>query len=313
MPFFSVVIPLYNKQFDIKKTLQSVYSQNFTDFEVILVNDGSTDGSEASALAITDPRLKYYKTVNQGISEARNFGIDKATANMVAFLDADDLWYPNHLEVLYKLHRSFPEAGVVGTNYEFLYPDNVVKKTRFDNVNPDFFGLVPNIFEISLKDRALWTSAVAVKKDVFAVAGNFDTNITLGAGEDTDMWIRIALKYPVAYIAEVTASYNLNAGNRVSHSQTLKRKFSRLDKFKEQEKTNKPLQKFLDVYRASYAMKHKLAGDSATFTFYRNAIHKDNLPLKTKILLGMPCFMLRALYAVTQRLKKQSVRIDIYN
>lgn len=314
MPFFSVVVPLYNKQNDIKATLLSALEQSFKDFELIVINDGSTDDSENQVLSLTDERLVYIKTKNSGVSQARNLGIEKAKGIYIAFLDADDYWYPNHLEALHKLCKSFPEAGAVTTNYEFLHPGGYIENTLFNDIDTGYTGIVNDFFKSSLKYRLIWTTAVAVKKEVFKTIGDFDTQITLGAGEDTDMWTRIALKYPVAYNDTITATYRLEGGNRVSHAQTLKRVFAKLDKFKEEEKSNVSLQKFLDLYRASYALKHKLAGDDKTFRYYYKSINNlKNISGKTAFLLKLPAPLLRMFYQLKQRLKKSNIHFDIYN
>ncbi|MUV04000.1 glycosyltransferase [Flavobacterium rakeshii] len=314
MPYFSVVIPVYNKQTDIKATLLSALKQSFEDFELIVINDGSRDDSESEILSVTDERLIYIKTENRGVSQARNLGIEKATGTYIAFLDADDYWYPNHLKVLYELCKAFPKAGAVTTNYEFLHPDGYIENTLFNDIDKAYVGIVNDFFKSSLKYRLIWTTAVAVKKKVFDSIGNFDNNITLGAGEDTDMWTRIALKYPIAYNDTITATYRLEGGNRVSHTQTLKRVFAKLDKFKDEEKTNKSLQKFLDLYRASYALKHKLAGDKKTFRFYYNSIaNKKNISNKSAVLLRLPKPLLMFFYWLKQKLKKSNIHFDIYN
>lgn len=314
MPFFSIVVPLYNKQNEIKSTLKSALEQDFKDFELIVINDGSTDGSEGEVLSLNDNRLKYIKTENKGVSPARNLGIEKASGSYIAFLDADDQWLPNHLSILKSLSEDFPEAGAVTTNYEFKHPGDHIENTFFNDIEKGYKGIVNDFFKSSLKYRLIWTTAVAVKKEVFEAIGNFDTSITLGAGEDNDMWTRIALKYPIAYDDTITAIYRLEAGNRVSHAQTLKRCFSKLDKFKEEEKTNKSLQKFLDLYRASYALKHKLAGDNKTFRFYYNSIaDKKNISNKSAVLLRLPKPVLVFFYWLKQKLKKSNIHFDIYN
>lgn len=313
MPFFSIVVPLYNKQKDIKETLLSALNQTFVDFELIVINDGSTDDSEAEVLSITDGRLAYQKTKNQGVSAARNLGIEIAKGEYIAFLDADDYWYPNHLETLKNLTESFPHAGAVAANYEFKHPNGTVTNTSFKDIDTDFKGIVKDFFKSSMLFRLMWTSAVAVKKDVFLNIGMFDINITLGAGEDTDMWTRIALKYPVAFNAKITASYNLGASNRISHSQTLKRKYTRVDKFYKQEADNTSLKKFNDLYRSHYALKHKLAGDSNNFKFYFKHLDFKRQPLKTKLLLLLPATLLRLLYKIKARLKSKDIHFDIYN
>ena len=103
MPFFSIIIPLYNKEKFIENTIQSALNQTFLDFELIVVNDGSTDGSLELVKAFKDQRIKIYSIRNDGVSKARNFGIQKASTNLIVLLDADDLWKSNHLEELYNL------------------------------------------------------------------------------------------------------------------------------------------------------------------------------------------------------------------
>src|SRR5690606_16002723 len=168
---------------------------------------------------------------------------------------------PNHLKTLKALADNFPQAGVIATNYDFKHPNNTVTNTFFNGLKTDFRGIVKDFFMSSMPFRLIWTSAVAVRKDVFTHIGTFDTEVTLGAGEDTDMWTRIALAYPVAFDSAISATYNLGSGNRVSHARTLNRKFTKVDKFYAEELQNPSLKKFNDLYRTYYALKHKLAGD----------------------------------------------------
>src|SRR5262245_2597869 len=107
MPFFSVIIPLYNKENYIRNTLKCVLEQSFTDFEIIIVNDGSTDNGLKVVKEFTDSRIVIEEQTNKGVSAARNLGIEKAAGTMIALLDADDYWFPNHLEVLHALHTDF--------------------------------------------------------------------------------------------------------------------------------------------------------------------------------------------------------------
>lgn len=313
MPHFSIIIPLYNKQKDIAATLQSVFAQTFGDFEVIVINDGSTDGSEQEVLKFDDVRLKYHKTENRGVSEARNTGIDMASGKIIAFLDADDHWLPEHLETVYNLETDFPEAGIMGTNYKFIYHDGKAMDTNFDSLGPGFRGIVDNVFRHSLHNRLFWTSCVAVRKEVFEKTGKFDTTITLGAGEDTDMWIRIALKYPAAFTTKVTANYNLGGSNRISHSQTLKRSFAKFDKFKTEEAADPHLKKYLDLYRADYALKHKMAGDKATASFYEDGLDPANISGKARLLLKLPVPLLRGMLNFKRWLANKGMFVDIYN
>ncbi|WP_306352831.1 glycosyltransferase family 2 protein [Flavobacterium sp. '19STA2R22 D10 B1'] len=315
MPIFSVIIPLYNKQNDIANTLLSVTQQSFVDFEIIIINDGSTDDSAAEVAKVDDPRIKYYKTVNQGISQARNEGINKATGTLIAFLDADDYWYSNHLERLYLLYTAFPSSGIFATNYTFYYSPNQIITPHYEGIPAHpWQGIVADFFLSSLDYRLAWTSALAIPKKVLDTVGTFDASISFGAaGEDTDLWTRIALQYPVAFDTEVTARYQLNGSNRVSNVNTSKRSFDTLDKFLVQEQENLSLKKFLDRYRAEFALKHKLDYNIERFNFYKNGISKNNISRKTWFLLRLPTPLLRALYNFKQWLTDKGLTVNIYN
>ncbi len=314
MPYFSVIIPLYNKENNIAATIESVLLQSFQDFEIIIVNDGSTDNSESKVLSLLNDKIKYFKTENRGVSQARNFAIEKSEGKILAFLDADDYWYVNHLEHLKLLRENFPEAGLLATNYEFYFSEKRILKPSFLGISSDFdMGIVEDFFHSSYEYRLAWTSAVAVPKNVLEEVGNFDENITLGAGEDSDLWIRIAIKYPVAFINKVSSRYKMDGVNRISHSNTLRRKFSKLDKFYLNEKVNPSLKKFLDLYRTEYALKHKLAGDRDKFMFYKKDISREHLNLKTKILFSLPSWLLRLLYKLKKLLGIAGIDLTVYH
>jgi len=314
MPFFSIVIPLYNKENSIKDTLQSILVQTYTDLEIIVINDGSTDQSESRALEIDDPRIRLFSTPNQGVSKARNYGIEKASGTLIAFLDADDYWFPKHLEHLFQLYELFPKCGLYCTNYErFFNSKKIIKPKHIDIPTHPWKGIVNDFFKSSYIDRIAWTSAVAIPKTVFDVVGNFKTTITLGAGEDTDLWIRIALQFDVAFDNEISARHVLDAENRISLANTLKRSFARLDEFKDEEKNNLSLKKYLDLHRVFFAIHHKLAGDSKTFDFYIQSVDPSNIPLKTKIVLAMPSFLSRKLYVFKKYLERKNILVSIYD
>ncbi len=314
MPFFSIIIPLYNKEKAIENTLKSVFHQSFTDYEILVINDGSTDKSEEKVKSFSDERLRLISSENRGVSQARNLGISESKGKLVAFLDADDYWFPYHLQTLFQLYQNFPEAGLLATNYQFYYSDKKIIQPVFEGIPTEkWSGIITDFFHSSMKFRIAWTSAVAVPKNVLDEVGNFDENITLGAGEDTDLWIRIALKYPVAFDNEVSAYYQMESENRISLSKTLERNFSTLDKFSNEEQSNSSLKKYLDLYRAEFALKHKLAGDKKSFHFYKNAISKENLHWKTKLLFQLPIPILQFLYAMKKKLEFFNIQTSAYH
>lgn len=114
---FSVVIPLYNKQDCIRNTVQSVLNQTFPDFEINIVDDGSTDRSLEIARQFDDPRIRVFSKPNGGVSSARNYGIRQSRKKYIAFLDADDLWYPDYLSEIARLIDKYPGCGIYSAGY----------------------------------------------------------------------------------------------------------------------------------------------------------------------------------------------------
>lgn len=210
----SVVIPLYNKEKSITKTLQSVLAQTYTDYEILVVDDGSTDASAEVVRIVMDQtnKIRLLQKRNGGVSSARNYGIRNANSEYIALLDGDDLWEPTFLEEQVKLIHNFPRAGMWGVNYAFVKGER--KNPCNQGLEIGFCGYVDNYFGTSHNDL-FCSSSVIIRKEVFKVAGCFDERIS--SSEDLDMWYRIILKYPVVYYDKVLAYYNQNAENRVAY------------------------------------------------------------------------------------------------
>lgn len=285
MPFFSIIIPLYNKEHFIVNTIQSVLEQTFQDFEIIVVNDGSTDASLKSLSAFTDSRIKIFTIKNQGVSKARNFGIEKTNADYIAFLDADDLWLNNHLEQLKKLTEDFPNCGLYANAYVKKIGE-ITLESHYIDIPKSWNGIVKDYFKSSQFSCIAWTSAVMVPKKVIEKFNGFDEKITLGAGEDTDLWIKIALQHQVAFNNNVTAIYNLHADNRISNSNTNLRQFLDLDVYEETAKRNASLKTYLDLNRFSIALQYKLVDNKEQMNFYLKHLDKSNLNAKQRFLLS---------------------------
>ncbi|AXT58370.1 glycosyltransferase family 2 protein [Aquimarina sp. AD1] len=292
VPFFSIIIPLYNKEKNIAKTIQSVFAQNYTNYEIIIINDGSSDNSEKNVNTFSDERLRYFLTENKGVSNARNFGIDKANGEIIAFLDADDYWYPNHLEILFQLYKKFPDAGILATSYEKKFSTNSIFLADFRNIKTDSnsFIIIDDYFDSSSIDAIAWTSASAAPKTVLNAIKGFDSSIT--HGEDTDLWIRIALRYKVALATYVTATYNLDAKNRSKEINIKNKNFMKFEKFVEEEKHNRSLKIYLDANRYSIALEYRIAGDYLTSKKYCENINWKNLHWKNRFLIKQPKIVL---------------------
>lgn len=311
MPFFSVIIPLYNKESHIISTVNSVLNQTFTDYEIIVVNDGSTDNGLNKVLSLKHEKIIVFNNKNNGVSKARNFAMEKANGDYFAFLDADDFWKKNHLSNLFKLITDFPKCGLYSTNYAFDYGDNYLVKTQFPTLpkSKNWRGIVPNYFINSLVNRIAWTSAVVIPKQIFNAIGGFDINFS--SGQDTDYWTRIALNYNVAFTKEVSVLYNLKAENRISNIAPSNRSFMTFEKFKDEEKTNPSLKIYNDMYRAELAIKHKIVNNTTTYKYYKSEIDYNNINWKKNLLIKLPSFILKPLWVLKQWLKTK--KIEIYS
>ena len=208
----SVVIPLYNKEQSIASTLQTVLKQTYQDFEIVIVNDGSTDHSVEEVAKVTDPRIRLIHQNNAGVSAARNRGIDEARGEYIAFLDADDEWKPDYLKAQYELTLKYTECSVFTCNYEFKDTQEKVTSTIIRKLPfKDEDGILSNYFEVaSCSHPPLWTSAVIVKKSAIQSIGGFPVGIK--SGEDLLTWARLACKYHIAYTKTSQAIYNLSEG-----------------------------------------------------------------------------------------------------
>ncbi|MXN92403.1 glycosyltransferase [Flavobacterium sp. Sd200] len=311
MPFFSVVTPLYNKQEYISNTIKSALAQTFTDFEIIIVNDGSTDSSEEVVKQFTDNRIKYIKTINQGVSAARNTGIENASGKIIAFLDADDIWLPEHLEVIHKLHTDYPDAGMLASRYTIKIAKGNIITPQFIGVEENYRGIVPDHFGASLNYRLAVTSAVAVPKNVFSNVGGFNINVT--HPEDTEMWIRIGIKYPVAVSNAYTMIYTFDLPHSWSRQKMKGRKIMDFNQFLKEEKNNRSLKNFIDIYRLEYALKYRIEGDYENSDKLYRSVLPQNINAKTKILFNVPPFILRKLLQFKHWLHAQGIEFSVYN
>lgn len=188
MPTISVVIPAYNAKRTIVETITSVQQQTFSDFEMIVINDGSTDRTLELLQSIEDNRLKVFSYENGGLPVARNRGISHATGEFIAFLDADDLWTPDKLELQLAALQQHPEAGVA-YSWTSYFLDGEESTFPF---NPVFFE--GNVYDKLLVNNFIANgSNILVRKNAIEAVGEFEP--TLKSSEDWDFYIRLAAKW----------------------------------------------------------------------------------------------------------------------
>ena len=265
---FSVIIPLYNKEAYITKTVQSVLTQTFSEFELIIVNDGSTDNSLSIAKTINDKRIKVIDQKNFGVSIARNNGVSVSTYDNIAFLDADDWWDKNFLLEMSCILNDFPEAGIYGSKYYWM--KNGKRQLSINHKGADFRGYI-DYFEAYT--YSLWmpltSISTVIKKNVFNDLKGFKSNLKFG--EDFDFWVRAALKYKIAYVNKPLAYYNqdISSKNKVVGTNRLFNKEAHyifnLDYLNESEKEFPLLKKLLDRLRVqdlvNYYLKNKYSNE----------------------------------------------------
>jgi glycosyltransferase involved in cell wall biosynthesis len=201
------VIPLFNKEKEVIRAVNSVLSQTISNFEIIVVNDGSSDKGPDLVRAVKDPRIKVIDQANSGVSAARNRGIAESYAELIAFLDADDEWQPDFLETIIGLRNKFPSCEVFATNYLFRRSNNYSRPTIIRGLPSGFReGILTDYFKIaSQSDPPLWTSAVAVTKRAIQSVGGFLIGVI--AGEDLLTWAKLAVEYKIAYTVDPKAYF----------------------------------------------------------------------------------------------------------
>ncbi|WP_080237110.1 glycosyltransferase family 2 protein [Spirosoma rigui] len=218
---FSVVIPLFNKAIYIEKAVESVIQQTYADFELIIINDGSTDDSWLRVTKIRDSRITFIDQPNVGVSDSRNRGVKQARFEYIAFLDADDWWESTFLEQMSRLIQDYGEANLFGSNYYYVKHG----KARVEPKGlPDTFrsGYI-NYIDLYVSEFCVLIncSFVVVRKQAFVQMGGFKSNLRFG--EDIDLWIRLALTSKVAYLNKPLAYSNqdVDGESRAVGRQTL--------------------------------------------------------------------------------------------
>lgn len=207
----SVVVPLFNKEPHISKTLDSVLAQTLLPAHVIVVDDGSKDGSASVVAKYLDRGVQLIQQPNQGESAARNTGIAACQTTYIAFLDADDWWLPNHLEELQGLIERHPDASMLSTSH-LIRREGKTYRAR-SSLPEGWRGKVPNFFEQYAKGLSLINSSTAcVRKTALLDVGGFPVGVR--RGPDVMTWINIGLKHAVAHANVPTAIFNQEAVNR---------------------------------------------------------------------------------------------------
>tara|TARA_B100000795_G_scaffold212435_1_gene166072 strand:+ start:3079 stop:4011 length:933 start_codon:yes stop_codon:yes gene_type:complete len=309
MPRFSVIIPVYNKEKHLSKTLESVLQQSHADFEVIIVNDGSTDSSEKIIKTFKDPRFHYIKQENQGVSVARNTGIKAANANYIALLDADDIWDHQYLESINTLIDSHPKQHV------FACACTIESSGATHSPIYSIKNIVPNntytlsYFTSSFVNTILTSSSTVLHKSVLETIGYY--NPVLRSGEDTDLWIRVGLGYNVVFLNTPLATYRFEPSSLSNSPKQVKNTLD-LDCYEKHIANHTGLKKLLDLNRYSLALFAKRTGNKKNYLKYKKGIDQKSLNKKQRFLINAPSFVLRSLVSVKGGLEKVGLQLSTY-
>lgn len=219
----SIIIPLYNKESTIERAVASVIAQNIEGWELIVVDDGSIDKGPAIVRCFSDQRIRVVHQSNAGVSAARNYGVELASSEIVAFLDADDYWDPGHLANLESLVASFPTASMFATAYFFADERGRARKVRVrdDNNGTEQVQMSDYFADAADYDEPIHSSAVAVCRSALRKIGGFPHGV--GSGEDLLTWARLACFGTVGYSKRATAYYEKPPFYGVRHLRSIRR------------------------------------------------------------------------------------------
>lgn len=282
-PIFSVIIPLFNKESYIESTLNSVINQTFKDFEIIIVNDGSTDKSLREVKKINDPRIKIYSNKNNGLAYSRNYGIKKASSNYLALLDADDLWVNNYLECISRMITIYGNEYVFATN-NYIWFDQakpnlevISKRECKPQLIHDYFSIGKNIFSYS---------SIVFHKSIFENIGYFNENVN--HGEEEEFSIRCFLKYNLVYLKDQKVFYLKNVKNQLTEPNKNRERILPEYEIYLKNNINKSLRKYIDFIHFKLLILYKMEKNHMLVMFYKRKIKVSNLTPFQKIKYYLP-------------------------
>jgi glycosyltransferase involved in cell wall biosynthesis len=204
-PLVSVIMPTHNRLAYLREAMATVLQQDYAHLELIIIDDGSTDGTQAAMHNFHHPKVHYHALPNRGPAGARNAGLRLAHGSLVTFLDSDDLWEDNKVSAQVRQFQLQPQLGMLATNFKYVDSN---RHPVSDPAKPYGYQIKDFIGDILDIEFPMATSTMMVRRDVFDKVGLFDE--TLRISEDLDLWVRIGLAFPVAYLDQVLVSIRLH-------------------------------------------------------------------------------------------------------
>jgi glycosyltransferase involved in cell wall biosynthesis len=312
MAFFTVIIPLYNKENYVENALKSILNQTFTDFEVSIVNDCSTDKSVAKIEPyLSDKVTLIHHEKNKGLSAARNTGIQNAKAEYITYLDADDVWKPNFLELIKELIDTFKEAKIFATNYEEIYGNKIVIPQNGTKFLVQNSKQIIDFFKHNLQQGIYNHGSVCFHKSVFEKVGFYDETLTFS--EDIDFNIRANAHFKLAYYNSVGMQYTMQSENQITTSKISDKNLPDYSKYDDLALKNPDLKKYLDFERYVLAKHLKFEGSSEKSKEIIKQVALKSLNRKQQFLLLFPTSVVKTLTWIKKFLVKNGIKVTSYS
>lgn len=306
---FSVVIPMYNKEKYVAQTLKSVVGQTYQNFEIIVVNDCSTDNSLGVVQAIADSRIKTIEhSENKGLSASRNTGIKAAAHSFIAFLDADDHWDSSFLETISNLIKKYPKESVFATHYRENYRGKIIlPKSKLPSRTKGKSLVINDFFKINLGRLILTQSCIVVHKTVFEQIGNYDENVTFA--EDIDFFVRCFRTYDLAYFNDFCHTQNVALIGSLTETSTKNKTYPALEKYQIEDDSQL---KFVHFYLYSFCQKIKSEKRFEDMKIVRKEINPRFLNFTQRLLLLSPLFIYKPILIFKRFAKSLGIELSTY-
>jgi len=292
----SIIIPLYNKEGNIVSTLNSILQQTYWDYEVLIVNDGSTDNSLPVVRNFltqkNDGRFRIISQVNRGVSSARNRGVKESVGEYIAFLDADDVWEPTYLEEMAKLINDYPSACIYGIGYGLLSGGK--KTPHLCRIPNNFRG----VLQCSWNEKLMlyWTSSTCCNRQHMVL---FDENLT--HGEDLDVWFRMMLQGDAVFNNVTLAYYVQDSKNRAMNIVPAidKHIVSVIERYRVVRETNEDFQKAFDTQMIYFLYEYMFTKYRKQATLLAKMLNYENIKWSLRFRMKYP--YLYKLFKILQR------------
>jgi len=303
------VIPVFNKEKYIKETILSVFNQTYDNYEIIIINDASTDNSlKIIEEVISDKAVIINNKNNLGLSASRNIGFEASSDKFVAFLDGDDVWDKNFLKEINELIINFPKESIFGTYYKENYNGKILYPKI--NIKEKLLGtkfVVKNFFEANLRRLIITQSCLVFKKNIFDTVGLYNPEITFA--EDIDFYIRCFQNFNLAYSYQTYHMQRKMVHKSISNSKTDNLNYPLLDKYLG---VSDELNRFINFYNYCFCRRKKNEGSKKSMIYYRNKIRFRWIGFLKTIVLFLPEFLYTTLLKFKRYLLKKGINISTY-